>query len=124
MTAPDGPFAGRNRIAPHDLAGHRLVAAAAVHGPQKGATPANIQTLDTGLTHLVHYLTQAGYPDAERYATTTGPAPPAESASPVSSSAAAPSPAPTTSSTSLTSKPTYRVAILSSPAKAGSTTKP
>ena len=38
--------------------------AAAVYGPQKGATPANVDTLDTGLIHLIHYLTMAGHPDA------------------------------------------------------------
>ena len=46
--------------------------AAAVYGPQKGATPAIVHTLDTGLIHLVHYLNQAGYPDAERHANTPG----------------------------------------------------
>ena len=46
--------------------------AAAVYGPQKGASPAIVNTLDTGLIHLVHYLSQAGYPDAERYANSPG----------------------------------------------------
>ena len=46
--------------------------AAAVYGPQKGATPALVHTLDTGLTHLIHYLTIAGHSDAARYASTPG----------------------------------------------------
>jgi len=46
--------------------------AAAVYGPQKGATQAIVNTLDTGLTHLVHYLTIAGHPQAARYAATPG----------------------------------------------------
>lgn len=46
--------------------------AAAVYGPQKGATPEIVQTLDTGLLHLVHHLSRAGYPDAERHASAPG----------------------------------------------------
>ena len=46
--------------------------AAAVYGPQKGATPAIVHTLDTGLTHLVHCLTVAGHPNVARYACTPG----------------------------------------------------
>ena len=46
--------------------------AAAVYGPQKGASPAIVNTLDTGLTHLIHYLTVAGQPNAARYAATPG----------------------------------------------------
>jgi glycerate kinase len=46
--------------------------AAAVYGPQKGATPAMVDTLDAGLVHLIHYLTVAGHPDAAHYAATPG----------------------------------------------------
>jgi glycerate kinase len=47
--------------------------AAAVYGPQKGATTAAlVDILDAGLVHLVHQLTQGGYQDADRYAATPG----------------------------------------------------
>ena len=46
--------------------------AAAVYGPQKGATPDLVSTLDDGLLHLVRQLSAAGYPDAQRFADTPG----------------------------------------------------
>lgn len=46
--------------------------AAAVDGPQKGATPDDVQELDTGLHHLVRCLDAAGHADAERFAATPG----------------------------------------------------
>jgi glycerate kinase len=42
--------------------------AAAVYGPQKGATPADVQALDAGLIHLVECLAAAGIHDVHRFA--------------------------------------------------------
>ena len=46
--------------------------AAAVYGPQKGATPELVTLLDDGLTHLVQQLTLAGFAKAEQFAATPG----------------------------------------------------
>jgi glycerate kinase len=46
--------------------------AAAVYGPQKGATEPIVEALDAGLAHLVQQLIQAGHPDAGGFATTPG----------------------------------------------------
>ena len=46
--------------------------AAAVYGPQKGATPELVALLDDGLTHLVQQLTLAGFAKAEQFAATPG----------------------------------------------------
>lgn len=46
--------------------------AAAVYGPQKGATPEHVALLDNGLLQLVNLLTRAGHPEAERFAATPG----------------------------------------------------
>jgi glycerate kinase len=46
--------------------------AAAVYGPQKGATPELVTLLDEGLLHLVRLLTLAGHPEAERFAASPG----------------------------------------------------
>ena len=46
--------------------------AAAVYGPQKGATPELVTVLDDGLTHLVQQLTLAGFAKAEQFAATPG----------------------------------------------------
>ena len=46
--------------------------AAAVYGPQKGATPADVAGLDSGLRLLVERMTAAGYPDADQFASTPG----------------------------------------------------
>ena len=110
-TAPD-PI---DRHSPHltDLSGVEIIiasdvqnpltgpdGAAAVYGPQKGATADLVRDLDAGLDNLVHQLT-AGRKRATRHAwpPPPEPVPPAGSASPGCSSAAASSPAPTTSST-------------------------
>lgn len=45
--------------------------AAAVYGPQKGATPQQVDQLDAGLAHLVTTLT-ATFPDADRLAASPG----------------------------------------------------
>ena len=46
--------------------------AAAVYGPQKGATPAMVDVLDAGLVHLVRQLALAGFADADRHAASPG----------------------------------------------------
>ncbi len=46
--------------------------AAAVYGPQKGAIPADVAGLDSGLRLLVERMTAAGYPDADQFASTPG----------------------------------------------------
>ena len=46
--------------------------AASVYGPQKGATAADIQDLDAGLTNLVHRLEAAGWGDATALADSPG----------------------------------------------------
>ncbi len=46
--------------------------AAAVYGPQRGATPTDVAGLDAGLRRLVERLTAAGYPDADQFAGTPG----------------------------------------------------
>ncbi|AII06265.1 glycerate kinase [Rhodococcus opacus] len=46
--------------------------AAAVYGPQKGATEADVQFLDTGLNTLIDALTRSGYPEARRVANSPG----------------------------------------------------
>lgn len=46
--------------------------AAAVYGPQKGAVPALVEELDAGLVHLVHQLSAAKYPNAEKLAAIPG----------------------------------------------------
>lgn len=46
--------------------------AAAVYGPQKGATAADIRFLDTGLNNLVAAFARSGYPDARAVATAAG----------------------------------------------------
>ena len=46
--------------------------AAAVYGPQKGATAQNIRSLDDGLSNLVNRLCIAGFPDAHALSRTPG----------------------------------------------------
>lgn len=46
--------------------------AAAVYGPQKGAGPTDILTLDAGLNHLVNCLSSAGYTTAHQLSRTAG----------------------------------------------------
>ncbi len=46
--------------------------AAAVYGPQKGATPELVRTLDEGVVNLVHQLTTAGKADTAQLAATPG----------------------------------------------------
>ncbi|QIS12892.1 glycerate kinase [Nocardia arthritidis] len=46
--------------------------AAAVFGPQKGASAAQVHRLDRGLTHLVDVLTDSGYPRARVLAAAAG----------------------------------------------------
>lgn len=45
---------------------------AAVYGPQKGATPELVTSLDAGLRHLVQVLVRSGFPDAPRVANAPG----------------------------------------------------
>ena len=49
-----------------------LRGAASVYGPQKGATPAQVQYLDAGLTNLVHHLAAAGWGEATQVAEARG----------------------------------------------------
>ncbi|GGL03328.1 glycerate kinase [Nocardia jinanensis] len=46
--------------------------AAAVYGPQKGATAAEVRFLDAGLNNLVRAFARSGYPDAMAVAATAG----------------------------------------------------
>ncbi|MGY0498536.1 glycerate kinase [Nocardia sp. FBN12] len=46
--------------------------AAAVYGPQKGASAAEVRLLDAGLTKLVEAFARSGYPDAMTVAATAG----------------------------------------------------
>ncbi|MEU4321279.1 glycerate kinase [Nocardia fluminea] len=46
--------------------------AAAVYGPQKGATAAEVEFLDAGLNNLVRAFARSGYPDALTIASTAG----------------------------------------------------
>ena len=46
--------------------------APAVYGPQKGASPEDVETLDTALTHFVKVLEGAVGPEAARYAAAPG----------------------------------------------------
>ncbi|WP_327151986.1 glycerate kinase [Nocardia sp. NBC_01329] len=46
--------------------------AAAVYGPQKGATDAEVRFLDAGLRNLVRAFARSGYPDAQAFAATAG----------------------------------------------------
>jgi glycerate 2-kinase len=49
-----------------------LTGAAAVFGPQKGATAAEVAQLDDGLQHLVAAFTRSGFADAPRFACAAG----------------------------------------------------
>jgi len=46
--------------------------AAAVYGPQKGATPADVEYLDAGLRNLVKAFVRSGYPEAAATAAVSG----------------------------------------------------
>ena len=98
--------------------------AAAVYGPQKGATPARSPHLDAGLTHLVE---PGRIRRQRRRAARRTPGAGRRRRARVRRTAARRhdrSPAPTTSSTCCSSTPTCRAAISSSPAKDASTTRP
>ena len=58
-----------------------LTGAAAVFGPQKGATAAQVAQLDAGLENLVAAFTRSGVDTAEAFAHASGPGPPAASVS-------------------------------------------